>query len=187
MGSRIGTFRCLRHEYLALLDTCTSYNKTMWITVILLPLCLAVVQGLDILGFIDNFKKIREQSKSRRVMREVADCGKRWEGWRFAPRYDPSFGFGYHSCLWDCEWRENPLYTYPFSGKRSFNKIRKSISTILADIPDDAQLLLMAHSLEKDFADIVGMTDTKFNDKTNIWSKRKITYEITTPMIPKDL
>ena len=31
------------------------------------------------------------------------DCGKRWEGWRFAPRFDPSFGVGYHSCLWDCE------------------------------------------------------------------------------------
>merc|ERR1711936_1255767 len=38
-----------------------------------------------------------------------------------------------------------------------------------------------------DFADIVEMTDTQFNDQTNIWRSRKITYEITTPMIPKDL
>merc|ERR1711936_284124 len=38
-----------------------------------------------------------------------------------------------------------------------------------------------------DFADIVEMTDTQFNDQTNIWRSRKITYEITTPMIPTDL
>ena len=37
------------------------------------------------------------------MMRELTDCGKRWEGWRFADQFDPSQGVGYHSCLWDCK------------------------------------------------------------------------------------
>ena len=77
-------------------------------------------QGLDIFGFFDNFKKIREQvsrsihllyctvlhyfqSKSRKVMKQLDDCGKRWEGWRFADQEDPNRGLGFHSCLWDCK------------------------------------------------------------------------------------
>ena len=101
---------------------------------------------------------------------------------------------------------ENPLYKYPNSGPKKTIKIRKSISTILADIPDPAQLLLITHSLgeiwwnfliyilrndlyqpEKNFQFVQMMTDAMYNDPSNPWRSRKITYEITTPMIPTDL
>ena len=117
-------------------------------------------------------------------MKELDDCGKRWEGWRFADLVDPSQGLGYHSCLWDCKegfqeshlyvpqtnlvsslvipcnnliyfvwksfkWRQNPLYNLPFSSRPQPQPIRisKKILTILEDIPDPAQVLLIAHSL----------------------------------------
>ena len=79
-------------------------------------------------------------------------------------------------------------------------RIKKKILTILEDIPDPAQVLLIAHSLginlgleykyadlcppEKDFDQDL-MTDDAL--KKSLWRDREIDYEITTPMIPEDL
>jgi len=68
----------------------------MRLTILTLLLCFVLAQSFDFVQFLENYENIKETSKSRKIMKELPDCGKRHEGWRFS-RASSQY------CLWDCE------------------------------------------------------------------------------------